>query len=143
MPSVMRAFLAFALVALSACGASDEPIAPPTAESVVGIYTLFNVNGGALPFLFAADGVTRVEYVSGSLTLNADRTITDVLTFRVSRVDGTGTPTTSTSTFTGTYTLAGNTVTATYTGVPEAQALVVTGNQITHNEEGVVLSYRK
>jgi hypothetical protein len=143
MRPAIRALFALALVTANACGADDEPVAPPTAESVVGTYALFNVNGGSLPFLFAADGVTRVEYVSGSITLNADRTVTDVLVFRVSRVDGTGTPTTTTSTFTGTYTLSGNTVTATYAGVPDPQPLIVQGNQITHNEEGVVLSYRK
>lgn len=143
MRSVKHAFLALALVISSACGASDEPIAPPTAESIVGTYALFNVNGGSLPHLFAADGVTRIEYMSGSVVLNADLTVTDALVFRVSRVDGTGTPTTTTSTFTGTYTLSGSTVTATYTGVVDPQIFQVTGNQITHSEAGVILAYRK
>jgi hypothetical protein len=140
---VTRALAAAFLAVASACSADDEPLVVPTYENIVGAYSLYLVNGGSIPFLAAADGVQRVEIVSGSITMNSDRTITDVLRFRVSRVDGTGTPTEIPESRTGTFTIEGGFVIAAYDGEAEPTRITVTNSQLTRDVASFVLSYRK
>jgi len=140
---VTRALAAAFLAVASACSTDDEPFVVPTYESIVGAYSLYLVNGGSIPFLAAADGVQRVEIVSGSITMNSDRIITDVLTLRVSRVDGTGTPTEIPESRTGTFTIEGGFVIAAYDGEAEPTRITVTNSQLTRSVTSFVLSYRK
>ena len=140
---VTRALAAAILTVVSACSADEDPLVVPTYENIVGTYALYLVNGASIPFLAAADGVQRVEIVSGSITMNADRTISDVLTFRVSRVDGTGTPTEIPESRTGTFVIEGGFVTASYEGEAEPTRITVTNSQLTRSVTSFVLSYRK
>jgi hypothetical protein len=140
---VTRVLAAALLAVASACSPDEEPLIAPTYENIVGTYALYLVNGGSIPFLAAADGVQRVEIVSGSITMNADRTISDVLTFRVSRVDGTGTPTEIPETRTGTFSIEGGFVFAAYEGEAEPTRITVTNSQLTNSVSSFVLSYRK
>lgn len=144
MRSVPRALAIVLLTLAAACSADDDPLFVPTDANMVGSYTLFLVNGGSLPFVAAADGTQRVHIISGHVTLNADRTVSDELLFRVSRVDGTGTPTDIVETRTGTYTRDGAVIFAEFEGEEAATRFDITnGPQLTRSVNAFVLSYRR
>lgn len=134
---------ALLVVGAAGCGADTDPLPPVTDAAVIGTYSLFEVNGGGLPFLAAANNVTRFEFTSGSVTIRADGTIEDILNYRTSRVDGTGTPETGSDIRTGTWTRDGGVVMATYDGITEVQPLAYVDNRLTRNDGPFVYSYRK
>lgn len=128
----------------AACSADEDPLFVPTDENVIGTYALFLVNGDDLPFVAAADGIQRVQIISGHIALNADLTITDQVLFRVSRVDGTGDPEDVTESRTGTYVREGAVVFASFEGSETPTRIDITnGPQLTRSLSGFVLSYRR
>lgn len=131
------------LAAASAC-ADEDPLFVPTDENMPGTYALFLVNGGSIPFLAAADGVERLHIVSGHITINSNGTISDELLFRVSRVDGTGTPSDILESRSGTYTRQGAVIFATFEGEEQATRIdIINGPQLTRSVSSFVLSYRR
>jgi hypothetical protein len=133
-----------AVVFAAACSADEDPLFVPTDENVVGTFALFLVNGDGLPFVAAANGTTRIQIISGHITLNADRTITDEVLFRVTRVDGAGDPEDVTETRTGTYVREGAVVFASFDGSETPTRIDVTnGPQLTRSLSGFVMSYRR
>ena len=79
-----------------------DPLGDPT-----GVYTLRTINGQALPFLYSQIGADMVEFMDGTVTLNADRTFIDATTFRVTEQ---GVVTTEVDQADGTWSLSGGTV---------------------------------
>ncbi|MEK6689527.1 MAG: hypothetical protein AABZ01_13845 [Gemmatimonadota bacterium] len=79
-----------------------DPLGDPT-----GVYTLRTINGQALPFLYSQIGADKVEFLDGTVTLNADRTFIDATTFRVTEQ---GVVTTEVDVADGTWSLSGATV---------------------------------
>ena len=72
-------------MALAGCGG----LTSVEADLPAGVYVLQTVNGQALPANYVVvDANNKVEFVSGSVTINADLTFTDATRFRVTQ-DGT------------------------------------------------------
>lgn len=144
--SVKRAFrvAAFAAVAVcGACGSKTPPLAPPTEESVVGLYSLRTVNG-ALPYLVGGNDTSAVYIVAGHLDFRADKTFTDVLTHRINY--STGDPSTEeTTTLTGTYTLFDSNLALVYTSIDPIgyDTVAVIGPRVHQSRSSLLHTYRK
>lgn len=63
-------------VALVSCGGSSDSTGP--SGSVTGTYTLKTVNSQALPFLLQQDQTVKLELTDDEITLNADRSYSEV-----------------------------------------------------------------
>ncbi len=79
-----------------------DPPGDPT-----GVYPLRTINGQPLPFLYSQIGDDKVEFMDGTVTLNADKTFIDATTFRVTEQ---GVVTTEVDLGDGTWSLSGATV---------------------------------
>lgn len=100
------AVFAVALFALSGsigCGGSDS--AGPT--GIAGTYTLQTVNNATLPFTTSEDATYKAEILSWVMTLNQDKTYTEL--FKGRSTDH-GTTTLNTLPGAGTYTVTGSAV---------------------------------
>jgi len=116
---------------LTACG--DTPFAP---EGVAGVYTLESINGNPLPFAETAQSTI----IAGSITLNADGTVSTSFTTSVT-LDGT--TTTDTQTFSGTFTLVEpSTIRFAFTG-EESLSGTLEGDRLTIIVDGDTQVYRK
>jgi hypothetical protein len=134
--------MASALILATACGADEDPVPPPTEASVIGLYNLTIVNGGPLPFPYAANSTTRFDIIGGSLNLRADHTFTDLLTTRQVSLPGETTTQEETDELTGTWSLTETLLTLTYTGFG-VQTAVVTGRLVTRSDQGFLMTYSK
>ncbi len=119
-----RLLVALALTALvAACGDSTSPNNSP-----VGLWTLTSFNGQAPPTLFDQTS-TEALYITGStLTVNANGTFSEAVSWRQTSTTAPDT----TGTDTGTWTIQGNTMTftstqATYTGTFQGSTITEVG----------------
>lgn len=132
----MRKILtALAALLVIACGDSTGPD-----TSHVGTYTLLSVDGEALPVSFT-DGFATIVLTSGHVTLNADGTFADVLSYTVTE----GTDSYSdTETYSGTYTRSGSNITFNVTSPdPDTYRMTLSGTTLTQTDGGATLVYRK
>ena len=107
--SFVRLVAATSFVLVSGCG--TDTVTPPAA--VEGEYALEMVNGIALPFLKEESASQRVEVVSGSLSLRANRTYSGTI---VEQWTTGGSVQSFPETSAGTYTLSGSQFTFTENG---------------------------
>ncbi len=125
---------------MAACGGDDgsggDPFAP---ETIAGTYTLQSIAGETLPWtLFAIPGTT-LEFLSGSIRLNSDRTFSRSFTFRVTE---NGAVTTETETDTGAFVQNASAIVFNSSdGSQESASL--TGNVLTVIREGVAYVFRR
>ena len=128
MHTISRRLALLALGALTlfgtACGDDDDPAGP---GSITGTYTLSTINGQGLPrTVYEGDDLGfyyKLEFMSGTLTLNSNGTFTDATTIR--ETEGDAAPETRTETTNGTYTRNGNTLTLTDVDTDDTYTLVV------------------
>lgn len=140
MSKAVRGAVVCLLVLAGAC-ADEDPIAPVTETSVVGTYSLSVVNGGSLPFPLGANATTRIDIVSGSLRLTADKNFVDVLTTHEVALPEGVTRQEKVDTLRGTWALTGTSLQLSY---PQGvQTAIVTGNQITQDFGGLLMTYRR
>jgi hypothetical protein len=101
-----------ALALAMACGGGDgDPVGTAPPADVVGTYRLQRIGNSMLPAVVERTTTRTIELISETLTLNADRTFTDVTDLR----ETTGaTVRTVAQRATGTYTLNGNIVIFSY-----------------------------
>ena len=78
MRTLLRIFALALMLPLAGCSDSTSP-----EPGIEGVYTLRTINGGTLPWLAVNSGGTRVDVISGSITLLTDGTFTDKTTFKV------------------------------------------------------------
>jgi hypothetical protein len=138
-----KTVLAAVVCALTLCGAcsDDDPISVPTETTVVGTYSLSVVNGGSLPFPLGANATTRIDIVAGFLRLTADKNFLDVLTTHEVALPEGVTRQEKVDTLRGTWSLQGSTLQMSY---PQGvQSAVVTGDLITQDFGGLLMSYRR
>jgi hypothetical protein len=100
-----------ALALVAACGDDGERVSPTTPSDVTGTYTLRRINNDSLPVVVEQTTGRRIELLSETLTLNADRTFTDVTDLR--QTAGTAV-TTATQRAAGTYIVNGTLVIFSY-----------------------------
>lgn len=133
--------LAAALVVpalLSGCG--DDG---PTTPSVVGTYTLQQVNGSNVPGVLFEDADLRLEIIGGSLTLTAAKSYSEPITFRFTD-KATGDSQTGSETDTGTYSVSGSTIAFTSSDPDVGRySGTVSGGTITYSLEGFTATYRR
>lgn len=142
MGRAVQLIAAASLLALGACGPTDEPAALPTEASVVGQYRLTLVNGGNLPFPAAGDAERILEIIDGRMIINADHTFADILTTRLTYFDGTPAPSSGADTTTGTFALTGSILVRTHPGAG-VDTVAVTGNLLHANNAGLLMTYTK
>ena len=51
----------------------------------VGVYTMTTINGDALPATLSSNGADSVEVTAGTVTLNADRTFSETVSYRITK----------------------------------------------------------
>ena len=122
-----------------ACGGDDDG-STGLDNAHVGTFTLVSVNGQNLPFSLT-EGTATITITSGSVTLNADRSFTDVTSYTFRQ----GTATESlTDTALGSYVRSGNNITFNVTSPePGTYSMAFSGNTLTQVEEGFTLIYRR
>lgn len=103
--------IALAVVASFAAACGSGTATEPMVTSVAGTWTLAEVNGKALPYVYGASD-PRLELISKQYVITAAGTFTTSYTLRGTELDGT--VTTSTISDAGTSTLESNTVTLVY-----------------------------
>lgn len=138
---VLRLGLASAALAAGACGGDGPPaITDPTddADLAVGVYALLTINGQPLPFLLDQEGSDLLEITAGTVSLELNRSFSDVTTYRLTL---SGVVTTETDGATGTWDLAGNTVFLTPTGLTAYSMLWDRADRLTQVFEGFTLVY--
>jgi hypothetical protein len=100
-----------ALALAMACGGDGEAVDPATPSDVTGTYTLRLIDNGTLPAVVERSTTRTIELLAETLTLNADRTFTDVTELR----ETTGTTVrTATQQASGSYIVNGNIVIFSY-----------------------------
>lgn len=143
MRSMLRSLMLCCAVLAAACGGDDDPIAPVTEASVVGVWNLRSVNGSPIPFPLAQTVEVLLQLRSASITLTADRQYLDIQNFRISRIGQQDTL--FSDTITGTWTLSGNEMVVSVSendGGGQIPLLFV-NNQALKLESGFTYSYRK
>ena len=100
-----QSMLASALAVFAACGSDDST--GPEETNIEGAYTLTTINGQQLPVVVEQQGSDRAEVTQGTVTLNADRTFSDVIQLRFTI---SGQVTSETDAANGTWTRTGSTV---------------------------------
>ena len=138
MRTILRLTALLTVLVAAACGDSSGPD-----NAITGTYTLRSINGEDLPVVIRDAPDDRVEVTSGSLTLNANGSYSDVINFLVS--NGTSTfPDRATDS--GTYTQSGNTVTF-RSNSGDVYNMTLSGNTLTQSfDDGVIqltLVYQK
>ena len=118
----------------SACG--NDATAP---EVVSGTYRLERVNGNVLPFLAEQSGSFRIDILSGSLIVRADRTFTGEIVSTQTNGQSVQTLTEQTG---GTYTRTGSTITFSETGSISYQGQV-SATTLTAQRAGVTFTFVK
>jgi hypothetical protein len=110
--------------ALFAAACDDKDLVNVITDGFLGTFSLQSANGNALPAV-VADSVSpplRIEVLSGSLVLRADRTFDDVVDFRNTLG---GIVSTSQTACSGTYTIDGREITFTETGTAPCNQVFV------------------
>ncbi len=79
-----RSWAALGLLGFLLLAGCARDVSAPESATVPGIYHLTTVNGTALPYLVQQDAASRVDVTESVLTLNADRTWSEVVAYRVS-----------------------------------------------------------
>lgn len=136
--------LATMLALASACG-GDDSNAPKSDH--LGTYPLQSINGDPVPSVVYSDATTRVEITQGSLTIHANGTYTETLTYLETENDVPSPP--ETYNCTGTARREGNTITLVETTAPGCAGDTYTatysgGNILTVNYgPGFVAIYRR
>jgi hypothetical protein len=122
---------------LAACADSTAP-----EDTLSGTYTLETINGASLPWLAVDEAEGKVEVAGGSITLLADGTFTDRMTFRVT--EG-GVARSEDDTYTGTYikTATGATLTPLAPVGFDPYMVTVSGSTMTQMINDFELTYRK
>lgn len=135
---IARGIAPLLLVLLAACSGADEPTAPLGDPS--GVYTLQTVDGQPLPFLYLQIGDDTIEFLDGTVHLNADKTFIDATTLRVTAL---GVVTTEVDQADGVWSLAGSTVTFTQSDLAVYSMTWDGEDVLTQVVEGLTLIYRK
>ena len=103
--------IAVAVIASFVAACSSDSAMEPIVTSVAGTWTLTEVNGKALPYVYGASD-PRLELIAKQYVISPAGTFTTSYTLRGTDLDGT--VTTSTISDAGTSTLESNTVTFVY-----------------------------
>jgi len=128
-----------AVVGLALAGGCARDVNGPGNVRVEGVYHLASVNGGSLPFLVEQDSAFRVDVTESVLTLNADRTWSEVTLFRVNSA---GTTTTPSQMSIGTYSTLNGAVELTSPNGGSSHGAVI-GSTLTLLDAGFSLVYRR
>lgn len=134
---LLRLFMIPMALFATACDSTTEP--DPNAH--VGTYALVSVDGASLPAPFGVEDGLTLTVLSGSLTLNADRTASFSIRFRATQ----GTfSVEETESGTGTYSRTGTSITVQFDdGESETLAYDEEDDELTLTSEGTVLVFRK
>ncbi len=128
-----------AAAAIALLGGCARDATGPGNVNVEGIYHLSTVNGAQLPFLLQQDSALRVDVTESALTLNHDKTWSEVTAYRV--ITGGATTTPSQMTY-GTYDVVNDAIELTAPDGSAAHGAVV-GNLLTLLDSGFSLVYRR
>ena len=122
---------------LAACADNTGP-----EDTLEGTYTLQAINGASLPWLAVEEDAGKVEVAGGAITLLADGTFTDRMTFQVT--EG-GVARTEDDVYTGTYirTATGATLTPLSPIGYDPYTVAVSGSTMTQMINDFELTYRK
>ena len=132
------AFAALLGLTLAAC---SDTAGSNDADDAVGAYTLRTIDGQNLPVIVDQQGNDIAEVIQGSVTLNANRTFTDLTVLRIT--EG-GVVTTENDETSGTWSLAGRTVQFAPGGLPAPYAMAWDGgDELTQLFNGFTLVYRR
>lgn len=126
------------IVLLAACGGAEEVAGPVGDPS--GVYTLRTVDGQPLPFIYAQIGNDTIEFLDGTVHLNADKTFIDATTVRITAA---GVVTIELDQADGVWSLAGPTVTFTQSDLAVYNMRWDGGDILTQIVDGLTLIYRK
>jgi hypothetical protein len=111
-------------------------------DALEGIYNLQTINGAALPWLAAEFEADKIEVMSGAITLLADGTFTDEMTFLIT--EG-GVTQTAQDVYRGTYlkTATGATLTPVTPAGFDPYPVVIAGSTMTQLINEFELTYRR
>jgi hypothetical protein len=127
------------LAVLTACRGDSGARTGPD-DSIAGLYTLQTGNGNTLPWRFLVFGSDWSEITSGSVRLDSDGTYSIRFDYRLME---SGQQSTFSETFGGTYVRSGNAVTFTDSSDGSTAPGVVSGNQISVRDDGIVYVFRR
>ena len=111
-------------------------------DTLEGIYNLQSINGAALPWLAVNEAAGKVEVIGGAITLLADGTFTDKMTFVVTQGS---VAQTEDDVYTGTYvkSATGATLTPLIPAGFDPYTVVISGATMTQMINEFELTYRK
>ena len=135
----MRRFVPMVLCFALACGSNAPPTQPVTV-SLVGTWTLHDINGLVLPVVLTQTATTKTEMLSDIVTATADGTYTEVAE---ARTTVNGQATVSSHTDTGTYTVTGNAVVVHSNNDGSSINGTIKGNTFTIAANGIAFEYRR
>lgn len=135
----MRGGLVAVVVGIALLAGCARDATGPGSAQVEGIYHLSTVNGARLPFLLQQDSTFRVDVTESVLTLNHDKTWSEVTAYRVVADGATTTP--SQMSF-GTYATLNDAIELTGSDGSAAHG-AVSGNLVTFLDGGFSLVYRR
>jgi len=142
MQSVYRVILMSIVLFSAACSANDRSITDPTDLNVRGTWILRGVNNSSLPYVAAADGVQRWEFLSGRIELRADHTFIDIVTNRFTQIGSNADPVIRVDSASGTWQLVGSNVGLTFTGLG-TEGVVISNGLMARAYGGFLFGYRK
>jgi hypothetical protein len=141
--------MALATLSALACGGDGGTEPADNYARAAGSYSLVSLNGQPLPALLFQEGSTRVDLLSATLVLRADRSFTESLTGRVTI--GSGQPQPDVQVHNGTYVLSGATssLTASFS-VPATSQFpafsftgTLSGSVVTYTDETATYRYER
>ena len=135
----MRGGVVAVVAGLTLLGGCARDATGPADIQVEGVYHLATVNGASLPFLIQQDSASRVDVTESVLTLNHDKTWSEVVLYRVVEYGQTTTPSQMSI---GTYTTLNGAVELTDSNGASAHG-AVSGNFLTLLDRGFGLVYRR
>ena len=135
----MRRLRPIALCLALACGGDATPTQPVTV-SLVGTWTLHDINGLVLPVVLTQTATTKTEMLSDIVTATAAGTYTEVAE---ARTTVNGQATVSSHTDTGTYTVTGSAVVVHSNNDGSSINGTIKGNTFTIAANGIAFEYRR
>jgi hypothetical protein len=135
----MRRLVPIVLCFALACGSDAAPTQPVTA-SLVGTWSLHDINGLVLPVVLTQNATTKTEMLSDIVTATAAGTYTEVAQVRTT-VNGQATV--SSASDTGTYTVTGNAVVVHSNNDGSSINGTIKGDTFTIAANGIAFEYRK
>ena len=135
----MRRLVPIVLCFALACGSNAPPTQPVTV-SLVGTWTLHDINGLVLPVVLTQTATTKTEMLSDIVTATADGKYTEVAE---ARTTVNGQATVSSHTDTGTYTVTGNAVVVHSNNDGSSINGTIKGNTFTIAANGIAFEYRR